>query len=170
MEEFCVSKKVIEKEKGANLQDILSLMNQFSESNITQLELEVEGLKLFLHKEVKEIVHATPQQPTIVQPMTPVSQTQIVSVNNETIEVKQEDNIKEIKAPLVGTFYGSNAPGAKPFVSVGDTVKKGQPICIIEAMKVMNEIESPYDGVIKEIKVENEEAIGFDQVLMLIEV
>ena len=57
----------------------------------------------------------------------------------------------------------------KPFVSVGDTVKKGQPLCIIEAMKVMNEIESPYDGVIKEIKVQNEEAVGFDQILMVIE-
>ena len=74
-----------------------------------------------------------------------------------------------MKAPLVGTFYSSNEPGGKPFVSVGDTVKKGQVLCIVEAMKVMNEIESPYDGVVKDIMVENEEAIGFNQVLMRIE-
>lgn len=165
-----MDQKMINKEKIQSLQDILTLMEHFSESSITQLELELEGLNLFLQKEVKEVVPPISQQPTIVQPAMPVSQTQIVSVNNETLEIKHEDNIKEIKAPLVGTFYGSNAPGAKPFVSVGDVVKKGQPICIIEAMKVMNEIESPYDGVIKEIKVVNEEAIGFDQVLMLMEV
>ena len=90
-------------------------------------------------------------------------------MNNETIEVSSSTGGKEVKAPLVGTFYSSNEPGGKPFVSVGDTVKKGQPLCIIEAMKVMNEIESPYDGVIKEIKVQNEEAVGFDQILMVIE-
>lgn len=99
----------------------------------------------------------------------PVTQTQIVSVNNEGVEVSSTNNLKEVKAPLVGTFYSSNEPGGKPFVSVGDTVKKGQVLCIVEAMKVMNEIESPYDGVVKDIMVENEEAIGFNQVLMRIE-
>lgn len=167
-----VNPETVQKEKHNHLESVLNLMDHFAESNITQLDLEVEGLKIFLQKEVKEIIHTIPQ-PQAIQPavqLPNVSQTQIVAVNNETIEVKQESNLKEIKAPLVGTFYGSNAPGAKAFVSVGDTVKKGQPICIIEAMKVMNEIESPYDGVVKEIKVVNEEAIGFDQVLMLIEI
>lgn len=166
-----VNPATVQKEKHSHLESVLNLMDRFAESNMTQLDLEVEGLKIFLQKEVKEIIHTIPK-PQAIQPtqLPNVSQTQMVAVNNETIEVKQESNLKEVKAPLVGTFYGSNAPGAKAFVSVGDTVKKGQSICIIEAMKVMNEIESPYDGVVKEIKVVNEDAIGFDQVLMLIEV
>ena len=80
----------------------------------------------------------------------------------EKKEVVSSSSSKQILAPLQG-----NVTDVK--VKVGDTVKKGQPLCIIEAMKVMNEIESPYDGVIKEIKVQNEEAVGFDQILMVIE-
>jgi acetyl-CoA carboxylase biotin carboxyl carrier protein len=69
----------------------------------------------------------------------------------------------------VGTFYRSSGPGEAPFVEVGKRVKKGQTLCIIEAMKLMNEIEADRDGVIKEILVENETPVEFDQVLFLIE-
>ena len=155
------------------LNQVLQLMERFTESEMTGLQLEVDGLKLNLKKEVKEIVQNIASTP-MVQPVievSPVSQTQVMTTAPiETTLPKEQTTIQEVKAPLVGTFYGSNAPGAKAFVSVGDQVKKGQPLCIIEAMKVMNEIESPCDGIIKEIKVTNEEAIGYDQVLMLIEV
>lgn len=154
------------------LNQVLHLMERFTDCEMTGLELEVDGLKLQLKKEVKEIVQTIASAPTMqpVIEVAPVSQTQVVAP--QVVEVQQPQaaaNIKEVKAPLVGTFYGSNAPGAESFVKVGDCVKKGQPLCIIEAMKVMNEIESPCDGVIKEICVVNEEAIGYDQVLMLIE-
>ncbi len=161
--------KTQEKKEPDYMNQVLQLMDRFSNSDMTQLQIEVEGFKVSLQREVKEIipqmVHAQPQLTEVI----PVTQTQIVSVNNEAVEVNSSINQKEVKAPLVGTFYSSNEPGGKPFVSVGESVKKGQILCIIEAMKVMNEIESPYDGVIKEIKVQNEEAIGFDQVLMVIE-
>jgi len=73
-----------------------------------------------------------------------------------------------VKAPMVGTFYRSGSPGAKPFVEVGDAVKAGQPICIIEAMKLMNEIEADKDGVIKAIMVENGQPVEYGEPLMLI--
>lgn len=158
-----------DKKKNDYMDQVLQLMDRFSDSDMTKLQVEVEGFKVSLQREIKEMVQTVnPVQPKVADIM-PMNQTQIVSVNNETIEVTTSSNGKEVKAPLVGTFYSSNEPGGKPFVSVGDTVKKGQPLCIIEAMKVMNEIESPYDGVVKEIKVQNEEAVGFDQVLMIIE-
>ena len=73
-----------------------------------------------------------------------------------------------VKSPMVGTFYRSGSPGAKPFVEVGDTVKAGQPICIIEAMKLMNEIEADKDGVIKAIMVENAQPVEYGEPLMMI--
>lgn len=73
-----------------------------------------------------------------------------------------------VKSPMVGTFYRSASPGAKPFVEVGDTVKTGQPICIIEAMKLMNEIEADKDGVIKAIMVENGQPVEYGEPLMMI--
>jgi len=165
------SVKVVDNDKVKSdyMDQVLQLMDRFSKSDMTQLQIEVEGFKVSLQREIKEIVQTvTPIQPSLTE-VVPVTQTQIVSVNPESVEISSTTPTKEVKAPLVGTFYSSNEPGGKPFVSVGDTVKKGQVLCIIEAMKVMNEIESPYDGIIKEINVENEEAIGFDQVLMRIE-
>ena len=73
-----------------------------------------------------------------------------------------------VKAPMVGTFYRSGSPGGKPFVEVGDTVKAGQPVCIIEAMKLMNEIEADKDGVIKAIMVENGQPVEYGEPLMMI--
>ena len=73
-----------------------------------------------------------------------------------------------VKAPMVGTFYRSGSPGAKPFVEVGDAVKAGQPICIIEAMKLMNEIEADKDGVIKAIMVESGQPVEYGEPLMMI--
>jgi acetyl-CoA carboxylase biotin carboxyl carrier protein len=76
---------------------------------------------------------------------------------------------KLVRSPFVGTFYRAASPGAEPFAEVGKRVKKGQPLCIIEAMKLMNEIEAEVDGVIKEILVENEQPVEFDQPLFVME-
>ena len=73
-----------------------------------------------------------------------------------------------VKSPMVGTFYRAGAPGAKPFVEVGDTVKAGQTVCVIEAMKLMNEIEADKDGVIKAIMVENGQPVEYGEPLMMI--
>ena len=155
--------------KDDYMNQVLQLMDRFSDSDMTKLQVEVEGFKVSLQRETKEMIEVAHAGQLKTVDMVPINQTQIVSVNPETIECTTSNHEKQVKAPLVGTFYSSNEPGGKPFVSVGDTVKSGQPLCIIEAMKVMNEIESPYEGVVKEIKVQNEEAVGFDQLLMILE-
>jgi acetyl-CoA carboxylase biotin carboxyl carrier protein len=86
----------------------------------------------------------------------------------ETAAAKKE-NLLEIKSPMVGTFYRAPAPDAKPFVAAGDKVSRGQVICIIEAMKLMNEIESEFDGRIAEISAQNAQPVQFGQPLFLIE-
>lgn len=86
-----------------------------------------------------------------------------------TVEAKAAVAGKEIKSPMVGTFYTSPEPGAPPFVQAGQRVKKGQTVCIIEAMKLMNEIESDYDGVIAKCFVENTQPVEFGQVLFIVE-
>jgi acetyl-CoA carboxylase biotin carboxyl carrier protein len=73
-----------------------------------------------------------------------------------------------VKSPMVGTFYRAGAPGAKPFVEVGDTIKAGQTICVIEAMKLMNEIEADRDGVVKAIMVENGQPVEYGEPLMMV--
>ena len=80
-----------------------------------------------------------------------------------------KSTLLEVKSPMVGTFYGSPEPGAKPYVSVGSTVKKGQIVCIIEAMKIMNEIESEYAGVVKEIGATDAHPVEYGQVLFRID-
>lgn len=84
-------------------------------------------------------------------------------------EIEVSDNYYQVKAPLVGTFYQAPTPDADPFVEIGDRVQKGDVICIVEAMKSMNEIQTDVSGVIKEICVKNAELIEFDQVLLKID-
>ena len=84
-------------------------------------------------------------------------------------EAAKESSLLEIKSPMVGTFYKSPEPGAKAYVSVGDRVSKGQIVCIIEAMKIMNEIESEYAGVVREIRAQDAEPIEYGQVLFRID-
>ena len=78
-------------------------------------------------------------------------------------------NLQEIKSPMVGTFYSAPEPGAKPYVAVGDRIKKGQVLCIIEAMKIMNEIESELDGVVREALMDNAHPVEYGQVLFRVD-
>jgi acetyl-CoA carboxylase biotin carboxyl carrier protein len=80
-----------------------------------------------------------------------------------------KENLLEVKSPMVGTFYSAPEPGAKAYVSVGDRIAKGQILCIIEAMKIMNEIESEFDGVVKEILAQNAHPVEYGQVLFRID-
>ncbi len=152
---------------------IEEIVNIFEKSDVAKMELEVGELKIKLEKSVAPSAEMVPVQNVVY--------TKESSVNSMVKELKEPQadntaNVQEeapksyIKSPIVGTFYQASAVGAEPYVKVGDRVNVGDVVCIVEAMKVMNEIESPCDGIIKEIKVTNEEAIGYDQVLMLIEV
>ena len=140
-----------------------------SENGMTGFELEEGDWKLSMKRE-KKIVAAA-QTPVVMQVPGQGSmiQTAMEQVSGENAEKKISGiSEKVITCPLVGTFYSSPAPDAEDYVKVGDTVKKGQVIGIVEAMKLMNEIESEYDGIVEEILVKNEETVEYGQPLFRI--
>lgn len=156
------------------LDNILKIINAVSESNLTNFSLEEGNMKLSLGVErTNVIVDGTAA--IQMAPSTQKEKTEQISTGNIKSENSGIDNESValasgniVKSPLVGIFYASGSPDAEPFVSVGDTVKKGQILGIIEAMKLMNEIESEYDGVVKEILIENEQMAEFGQPLFVI--
>jgi len=145
-----------------NLKEIKDMIVLMNENNLTELEVEKDGFKVRLKKSVKgveeEVSGKVMPIPSKVVPQ---------GVAQETLKVTTP--IIEIKSPMVGTFYISPSPDAAPFVEVGQNIEPGQVICIIEAMKLMNEIKSEHKGIIKEILVENAEPVEFGQVLFIIE-
>lgn len=136
-----------------NLKQLIQFMN---ENSICELEVEEEGKRIKLKK-------FTHEQPVMISHVAPVSKQE-----KEEIPAKKQGLI-EVKSPMVGTFYRAPSPGAKSYVEVGDTIKAGDVVCIIEAMKLMNEIKAETGGKVVEILAENAEAIEFGQTLFLIE-
>ena len=144
--------------------EIKNLINDIGKSNVDEVSLEFpDGIKISVKKNI------APTQ-VVKENVTEVREN---NVKTETIainEVKksEQDNYKIIKSPMVGTFYSKSAPTAEPFVKVGDKVKKGQTLCIIEAMKLMNEIEAECDGEIAEICVTDDNMVEFGEMLFKI--
>lgn len=137
------------------MENIIKLIKTVSESALTSFEYEEEGSRLSLQINRNVVYRDTPENvqvqnnPEIKQPETPCNS------NNQVIS-----------SPMVGTFYTAKSEGSEPYISVGDVVKKGQIIGIVEAMKLMNEIESEYDGVVEEILVKNKDMIEYGQPLV----
>jgi len=138
---------------------VKEIINLVKGSDIKQLTIETEGFKLFIETHQKEILQRVESVPREVryQEVMPPS------------EDLPQENLHVIKSPLVGTFYRSPSPGAPPFVEVGDIVSPGQVLCIIEALKVMNEIESDVRGKVVKILVENGETVEYGQPLFIID-
>lgn len=135
------------------LQDITSLIDRLEASSIAHLEWESDGARLVLKKAAPAAVHS----PAPAAPAPPPPAAASVDV---PATPPQEGCM--VKAPLVGTYYAAPSPDAAPFVQVGQTVKKGDTLCLIEAMKMMNEIPAPVDGVVDAVLVQNGEVVGFD--------
>ena len=137
------------------------------ESNISELEIEQDNSRIKISKKTE--FPSNTQHYTTVQ--NPSSAVVVEAPKVEMQQPKEEKNskIKEIKSPIVGTFYRAPGPDADPYVKVGDTVSAGTVLCIIEAMKLMNEIESDISGKIVKILVENGKPVEYNQPLMLIE-
>lgn len=144
---------------------LFEIIEKIKGTNIEEIELEVNGKKI----RVKQFL-GQKEAPTIPvqQPVVEIKE-EIVSGQPPKIETKEEKKYHVIKSPLVGTFYRAPSPGAPPFVEEGDIVSKGQVVCIIEALKVMNEIESDVDGRVVKILVENGQPVEYGQELMYIE-
>ena len=142
---------------------ILQLINDFGSSKLNNLKLDFpDGTKIDMSKNEEKV--------KIVEAVADCGEMQKSNVNIETYEEKKS-NIESgniITSPMVGTFYLKPSPNAEPYVKVGQEVKKGDVLCIIEAMKLMNEIESEYDGVVEEILVKDSECVEYGKPLFRI--
>ena len=164
------------------IKDMIELMKAVSENALTSFELEQGDLKITMKREKKvvtptvQVVGAPAVPAELLSGQTagvmPAAQTadpaDSVSGGTEAAVFGDVASDKVVTSPLVGTFYSSPSPDAEDFVKVGDTVKKGQVLGIVEAMKLMNEIESEYDGIVDAILVKNEEVVEYGQPLFRI--
>jgi oxaloacetate decarboxylase alpha subunit len=150
-----------------NIKEIKEMINLMNDNGLVELEIEKEGMRIRLKK--------TSSGTEFMQSPIVVTQEKMISEardrDNESAQAKDAAQAKtaEIKAPMVGTFYRAPAPEAPPYAEVGQVVDVGQVICIIEAMKLMNEIKAEVKGKILEILVDNAEPVEFGQPMFLIE-
>ena len=148
-----------------NQKEIKELMQLFDKSDIKKLKIEKNDFSISLSKEASII-----STQTVSQTPTPQIQQQTPQVQNNTQNIESETKKGvTINSPMVGTFYKAPSPGAAPFVKVGDSINKGQTLAIIEAMKIMNEIEAEFDCTILEVLVEDGQPVEFDTPLFLVE-
>ena len=152
-----------------DIEYIEKLVKILSDSDLTELTLEDVDKAIVLRKE-KEVITTqayAPAAPAVMAAPAPTA-----TITSQVVETKTEapaQKGKAILSPMVGTFYKSPSPDSKPFVSVGETVAPGQVVCIIEAMKLMNEIESEHAGKVIEICVQDGQPVEYGQVLMYVE-
>ncbi len=152
------------------LDKIIELIHTVSESNLTQFTMEEGNLKISMKTDKQTKVVAAPQAVAAVPAAAVVETIQPAAPSQDSAQQPQEETLdgNVVKSPLVGTFYNAPSPDAEPYVKVGDTVKKGQVLAIVEAMKLMNEIESEFDGTVEKILVSNEEVVEYGQPLFVI--
>ena len=141
------------------IKEIKDMINLMNENGLTELEIEKEGVRIRLKKGPGGIEKA-------IEYVAPAPQEKAGLAAAKKPETK---NVVEIKAPMVGTFYRSPSPEAPAYVNTGDTIEQGQVICIIEAMKLMNEIKAEVKGKIIDIQADNAEPVEFGQILFVIE-
>ncbi len=145
----------------ADIEKVRELLKSLEASSVEELEIETEGLKL-------RVKFKRGEAPATAVEKVPAT-TNVEVVKEPEAEEKPEENYFVVESPMVGTFYRAPAPGAEPFVKEGDYVEKGQTLCIIEALKVMNEIESEVSGIVRKILVENGQPVEYGQPLFYIE-
>lgn len=151
---------------------IKALIRIVEDSDVDELEVSQWGSKVRIRKRLSANGDNNGRRPQ-VEASVPDRLTEVVSDRPAEEKTKSEppkrENLLEIKTPMVGTFYRAPAPDAKPYVKEGDKISREQTVCIVEAMKIMNEIESEYDGVVVEVLVQNAQPVQFGQTLFLIE-
>ena len=144
-------------EEGYSVDDIKAIMREAASLRLSEVTIEGRDTKICIKTGAAYEENAMPARPQ--EPASSVKETTVLDAYG-----------KLVTAPRVGTFYAASGPDTPPFVKVGDSVKKGQTLCIIEAMKLMNEIESDYTGIVKKILVSNEATVEYGQPLFEIEV
>lgn len=143
-----------------NDKQIKDLIQTFDDSKLSDLKIEKKDFSISLSRQITSSV-----------PVVPIATAPVIATNTmDTISTSSnDDNALYVKSPMVGTFYSASNPEAKPFAGIGDIIKKGNAIGIIEAMKIMNEIDAPYDMKVIDILVQNGGAVEFDMPLFQVE-
>lgn len=155
-----------------NFKELKEMVDLMNENGLAELEIERDGMKIKLKKAVDNTVALQPIQyavPSIPAVSRPVAEELVVPGAAAKPAEPSKDHLKEIKSPMVGTFYRASSPDAAPFIEIGHTVEVGQVVCIVEAMKLMNEIKSEVRGKVVEICVDNGEPVEFGQVLFRVD-
>jgi len=139
-------------------------------SGLTEMEIETKDFRVYLSKAKPQATTQFIAPPTAAPALTPAAGPKVEPAEKPVSEPAEEvpSGLHAIRSPIVGTFYRAPAPGAEPFTDVGKKVRKGQTLCIVEAMKVMNEIESDVDGEVVKILVENAQPVEYGQILFLL--
>lgn len=150
-----------------DVKKLQELIECVSNSNLTYFEVEESGTKIVMKKECEGVV--LKELPRIERPISvdKVEEKSYEKVENAKIQEMRDEIV--VKSPMVGTFYSAPSPDSAPFVTVGQRVKKGDILCIIEAMKIMNEIEAEIDGTIAAVCVQNGEMVEYGQALFRIQ-
>ena len=158
-----------------DIKEIRQLVKMVETSDISEIEIEEEGSKIRITKRFASgngDVHILPAAPQMAAPMAAVPAAPAPAPVAEAAPAAEKapaSNLIEVRSPMVGTFYRAPSPDSDPYVEVGSSVSVGQTLCIVEAMKLMNEIEAEQAGKIKEILVENAQPVEYNQVLFLLE-
>ncbi len=148
---------------------IKALMKDFDESNLSRLKIEQEGFSLEFEKATIATVAAAPVQQVAAAPAQSAAPAPAAATSAPEAASGPAEGCEYILSPMVGTFYEAPSPDSPPFVKVGDVVKKGQTLAILEAMKIMNELEADFDCKIVEILVKNGQAVEYDMPLFAVE-
>ena len=148
-----------------NLKEIKEIINLMNENDLTEIEIEREGIKVKIKKSGDEAPRIMSHAPANYQ----IESQPARQANGDAGEKATPSNRNEIKSPMVGTFYRAPSPDSPSFIEVGDVVEVGQVVCIVEAMKLMNEIKSEIKGRVTEIPVDNAQPVEFGQALFYVE-
>lgn len=150
-------------------EELRELITHIDESSLAYVDVETESHHVIISKEVPQMRMSqedSQQAQTIIEPSVE-NEVRMVEIPKENVEIEVKGEV--IEAPMVGVVYLQATPDADPYVKVGDKVEQGDVICIVEAMKLMNEIQAPFSGVITEVFVQNEEVVEYGQPLLRME-
>jgi acetyl-CoA carboxylase biotin carboxyl carrier protein len=156
-----------------DLRYVKKLIEMLDGSTVDSIEISSDkGMKLRIAKSAMQraaVAMAAPMLPAAPAPAPTVAAPATPEPATAAAPAAPKSPLLELKSPMVGTFYGCPEPGARPYVAVGDRVTKGKVVCIIEAMKIMNELEAEFDGVVREIGVSDAQPVEYGQVLFRID-
>lgn len=152
-----------------DFKDIQELIRVISASDVAEVEVEAEGYRVRIAKYRSDLPAAVAVDTQASVPAAGVTEAPAVSPEAPAVDEEDETNLVTVVAPMVGTFYRAPSPNSAPYVSEGDVVEEGQTLCIIEAMKLMNEIDSELNGRIVSIMVDNGQPVEYGQPLFLVD-